>query len=95
MYDQITWPVARVEREHAAVGPDVVEHAVGHERERLQAAGGAARRMHPGDLEVLDVVGVDLVEAAVVPGLVAAVIGQPVVRGLLGIQRRGVLRARL
>ena len=74
-----------VEREHAAVGAGVVEHAVGHERERLQAAGDAARRVHPGDLEVLDVRGVDLVERAVVPALVAAVVGQPVVRVLVGV----------
>ena len=43
---------------------------------------------------LLDVAGVDLVERAVVPGLVGAVIGQPVLLGRLGIQRRSVLRAR-
>src|SRR5829696_10530312 len=49
--------------------------------------------MHPGDFEILDVADVDLVEAAVMVGLVGAVIGRPVVLGRLGIQRR-VLSAR-
>jgi hypothetical protein len=49
--------------------------------------------MHPRDFEILDVTGVDLVEAAVMVGLVGAVIGRPVVLGRLGIQRR-VLRLR-
>ena len=44
--------------------------------------------MHPGDFEIFDVTGIDLVEAAVMVGLVGAVIGRPVVLGRFGIQRR-------
>ena len=50
--------------------------------------------MHPRDFEILDVAGIDLVETAVVIGLVGAVIGPPVILGRLGIQRRAPERAR-
>src|SRR6266545_8137568 len=49
--------------------------------------------MHPGDFKIFDVTGIDLVKAAVMVGLVGAVIRRPVVLGRLGIQRR-VLRLR-
>ena len=41
-----------VEREDAAVGAGIVQHAVGDERHRLQAARRAAGLMRPGDLEL-------------------------------------------
>ena len=44
-------------------------------------------RVAPGDLQVLDVVGVDLVESAVVPGIVRSVIGQPVGGILVGVDQ--------
>jgi hypothetical protein len=41
--------------------------------------------MHPGDFKILDVAGIDLVEAAVMIGLIGPVIRRPVVLGRLGI----------
>jgi hypothetical protein len=50
--------------------------------------------MHPRDFEILDVAGIDLVEAAVMVGLVGAVIRRPVLLRRLGIQRCRVLGLR-
>ena len=74
----------RVERPHAAVGAGVVEHAVGDERRRLQAARRAAGMVHPRHSQPFDVVGVDLGERAVVPGAIGAVIRGPVVAAGVG-----------
>src|SRR5688572_21723774 len=49
--------------------------------------------MHPGDFEILDVARIDLVEAAVMVGLVGAVMRRPVVLRRLGVERRRVLGA--
>ena len=75
-----------VQRVDATVGARIVQHAIKGQRRRLNAAGGALRKMHPGDFEILDVTGIDLVEAAVMVGLIGAVMRRPVVLGRLGIQ---------
>ena len=54
------------------------QHAVMHDRRRLGGAGG--QRPGPGDLQVLDVALVDLVERAVAPAVVGAPPHQPVRR---------------
>src|SRR5260370_36021382 len=71
-----------------------MQHAVEGERRRLQTSGGALRKMHPGDFEILDVAGIDLFEAAVMVGLVRAVMRRPVILGRLGIERSRVLGLR-
>src|SRR5882757_3530318 len=50
--------------------------------------------MHPRDFEILDVTGIDLIEAAVMVGLVGTVMRRPVVLGRLGIERSRVLGLR-
>ena len=50
--------------------------------------------MHPRDFEILDVAGIDLIEAAVMVGLVGTVMRRPVVLGRLGIKRSRVLGLR-
>src|ERR1700676_3090920 len=50
--------------------------------------------MHPRDFAILDVAGIDLIEAAVMVGLVGTVIRRPVVLGRLGIERSRVLGLR-
>ena len=83
-----------VQRPDTAVGARIVQHAVNRQRRRLHTARGALRKMHPRDFEILDVAGVDLVEPAVMVGLVGAVIGRPVLLRRFGIQRRRVLGVR-
>src|SRR5882724_7068437 len=50
--------------------------------------------MHPRDFEILDVAGIDLIEAAVMVGFVGTVMRRPVVLGRLGIERSRVLGLR-
>ena len=72
--------------EHAPLIDDVEEAVLG-QRRRLQilVAGGAADRDRIGELEVLDVVLVDLVERRVALRVIGAVVHQPVLRLLVGI----------
>src|SRR5260370_31267483 len=80
-----------VDGENAAVRARVIEHAVLHQRHRLHAAHAASGEMHPGDLEILHVAAVDLVEAAETVGFVGAVISGPVLAaGSVAWRRHGV-----
>ena len=82
-----------VEREGAAVGAGVEQDAVGDERHGLQASGRMTGDVAPGDLKILDVARVDLIQRAVIVAFVGTVIGQPIIRAT-GFDAGGVHRRR-
>jgi hypothetical protein len=65
---------------HIVVGAYVIDDAVNYYGGSLQSHLDITGLMNPGDLEVLDIVGADLVQRAVAPGIGGAVVLRPVVR---------------
>ncbi len=68
-----------VDGEDIVIGADVVDDAIDHDGRCLQAHLNVARLMNPGHLQLFDIAGVDLIERAVAPRVVGAIVFRPIV----------------
>ena len=99
------FPGPRIDRRNLAERSADVEHAIDHQRRRLVAKDPAALKLFvgfpelhvgrlpaPGNLEIVDVAGVDLIEGGVLGVAGVAAVGEPLAVGRAGSTERGLVR---